>query len=43
MLEQSLMIDERLAALAPTNVMLQNDVQVSRNLVAAVRDKLAQS
>ena len=39
LLEQSLAIDERLAALAPTSVMFQNDVSVSRRLVAEVRRK----
>ena len=37
LLEQSLAIDERLAALAPGNVMFQNDLAVSRRLVADVR------
>ena len=39
-LEKSLLIDERIAALDPTNVTWQNDVQVSRQLVAQVRAKL---
>jgi hypothetical protein len=34
---QSLVIDERLVALAPTNVMFQNDVSVRWRLVAEVR------
>jgi len=37
LLEQSLEIDERLAALAPTNATFQNDVRVSQRLVAEAR------
>ena len=39
--QQSLMIDERLAATDPTNVMWQKDVKVSRELVAELREKVA--
>jgi len=36
-MEQSLRIDERLAATDPTNVTWQNDVKVRRALVAELR------
>jgi len=41
LMEQSLRIDERLAATDPTNVTWQNDVKVSRRLVAELRAKVA--
>ncbi len=39
LLEQSLAIDERLAASAPSNVMWQREVQMSRRLVTEVQFK----